>query len=192
MSTPARQLLRRPERQASILRAAASVFAHAGYAATSMDDVAVAAGVTRLIVYRNFESKEGLYRSVLERVSVRLRDEFIAGLERLEQGFVVRSLLTVAREDPDGFRLLWVHAAREPQFADYAREYRAGAVGAADELIGRAIADRVFRRWATNALVGMLVESVLAWLDEGDPRRDDEFVAVATAGLRAMVTELAD
>ena len=32
----------------------------------------------------------------------------------------------------------------------------------------------------------MLVEAVLAWLDEGTPDRDDEFLDYATAGLRAM------
>jgi AcrR family transcriptional regulator len=187
MSSPTRQLLRRPERQASILRAAASAFARAGYAATSMDEVAAAAGVTRLIVYRNFETKEGLYRAVLEQVSQRLRDEFVAGFERGTPGFVVASMLGVARDDPDGFRLLWVHAAREPQFAEYASHYRAGAVGVADVLVGREIKDAAFRRWATTALVAMLVESVLAWLDEGDPEADDAFVALATKGLRAMV-----
>ena len=192
MSAPARQLLSRPERQASILRAAASAFAHAGYAATSMDDVAAAAGVTRLIVYRNFESKEGLYRAVLERVSARLRDEFVTGLERQDRhGFVVRALLTVAREDPDAFRLLWVHAAREPQFAGYARQYRAGAAAAADFLIGESIGDATFRRWATGALVAMIMDAVLVWIDEGDARRDGEFVEVTTRGLRAFVQQCA-
>lgn len=187
-ATP-RTLLSRPERQASILRAAATAFAHAGYAATSMEEVAAEAGVTKLILYRNFASKEELYRAVLERVSGRLGDEFLAGLTQPDDarsGFAVRSLLSVAREDPDGFRLLWVHAAREPQFADYVHEHRERAVGAADFLIGAGIKDGTVRRWGTRAIVGALVESVLAWLDEGPPERDEELVAIATRGLRAM------
>jgi AcrR family transcriptional regulator len=153
-----------------------------------MDDVAAAAGVSRLIVYRHFESKEALYRAVLDAVGSRLRDEFLAGLEAPDRraGFVVQGLLAVAREDPDGFRLLWVHAAREPQFAEYVTEFRAGAALAADLLIGAAIADRTFRRWATHAVVGALADAVLAWLDEGEPELDEKFVATATAGLRAM------
>ena len=116
-----RKLLSRAERQESILRGAAAAFAHTGFDGTSMEDVADASGITRLIVYRNFASKEDLYRAVLERVMVRLRDEFLAGYERsTDRDFVVRALLVVARDDPDGFRLLWVHAAHEPRFADYA------------------------------------------------------------------------
>src|SRR3954454_11733847 len=67
MSAPARQLLARPERQAAILRGAAAAFAQSGFAATSMEDVAAACGVTKLIVYRHFDSKEELYRTILER-----------------------------------------------------------------------------------------------------------------------------
>jgi AcrR family transcriptional regulator len=185
-----RRLLSRPERQASILTAAAAAFAHAGYAATSMEDVAAEAGVTKLILYRHFESKEDLYRAVLERVSARLGEEFLAGLNRADdaarRGFAVRSLLSVAREDPDAFRLLWVHAAREPQFADHVHAHHDRAVAAADFLIGERIADPVLRRWGTRAVVGALVEAVLAWLDTGLVERDDDFVDVTTRGLRAM------
>ncbi|MBA2625619.1 MAG: helix-turn-helix transcriptional regulator, partial [Acidimicrobiia bacterium] len=115
-----RQLLARADRAASIRRGAATAFARAGFAATSMEDVAAAAGITKLIVYRHYESKEELYRAVLVRVSARLAEELADGLEHARRGAGVRALLTVAREDPDGFVLLWRHAAREPQFAAYA------------------------------------------------------------------------
>ena len=59
--------MRRPERRAAIIDGAAAAFARGGYAATSMADVAAAAGVSHLIVYRHFESKEVLYEAVLER-----------------------------------------------------------------------------------------------------------------------------
>ncbi len=185
---PARQLLPRAERQAALLAAAATAFARAGYAATSMDDVAAEAGVSRLIVYRHFDSKEELYRAVLTGVSERLIETFVEGLEHRDdrRGWATHGLLTVAREQPDAFRLLWVHAAREPQFADYAEQWREGAVAAADSSLGTPVADPVFRRWAARVMVGLLVDAVLAWLDEGDPARDDEFLTLTTAGARAM------
>src|SRR6476659_5303508 len=74
-STPPRRLPR-AERRAQILRAAAATFVRAGFDGTSMDDVARSAGVTRLIVYRIFTSKEELYRAVLEQVTTRLGEEF--------------------------------------------------------------------------------------------------------------------
>ena len=43
---PARRLLRREERQASILHGAAAAFARSGFAATSMEVVAESCGVT--------------------------------------------------------------------------------------------------------------------------------------------------
>ena len=112
----ARQLLSRDARRAQLLRAAATAFAREGFAATSMEDVGAEAGVTKLIVYRHFTSKEALYRDVLTQVSERLHDEFLRGLalpDAERHGFMSRSILIVAREDPDGFRLLTTHAARE-------------------------------------------------------------------------------
>ena len=76
VETPARRLLRREERHASILHGAASAFAKSGFASTSMEDVAEACGVTKLIVYRHFDSKEELYRAILQRVFDRNQEEF--------------------------------------------------------------------------------------------------------------------
>jgi AcrR family transcriptional regulator len=181
-----RVLLPRADRAASILRGAATAFARAGFAATSMEDVAAASGITKLIVYRHFESKEELYRAVLTRVSDRLAENFAGALESERPGGVgARSLLATAREDPDGFVLLWRHAAREPQFADYAAAQRAQAVAVARSLRGPE-GDEVWERWAAEAIVSWLVESVLAWLEVGDPARDEEFLTRVADGLRAM------
>ncbi|MDQ3757621.1 MAG: TetR/AcrR family transcriptional regulator, partial [Actinomycetota bacterium] len=90
-----RRLLARPERRAAILRAAATAFAQRGFAATSMEEVAAAAGITKLIVYRHFESKEELYRAVLEQVSSRMGEELLRALNAKDRrGFHVRAILT--------------------------------------------------------------------------------------------------
>jgi AcrR family transcriptional regulator len=184
--TTTRRLLRRDERQAQILTAAATAFARGGYAATSMEDVAVEAGITRLIVYRHFDSKEALYQAVLTRVTERLAEEWAKGLATRDHGYVFRTILTVAREQPDGYRLLFQYAAREPQFWEFVEGVRAVQVALADEMLGGTIADPDFRRWATHTIVAYLDESVLAWLEVGDPDRDADFVQRATDGLLAM------
>ncbi len=185
-SAAPRVLLPRADRAASILRGAAAAFAGAGFAATSMEDVAAASGITKLIVYRHFESKEELYRAVLTRVADRLAENFARALESVRPGGVgARAMLTTAREDPNGFVLLWRHAAREPQFADYAAAQRAQAVAVARSL-RTPEGDEVFERWAAEAIVSWLVESVLAWLEVGDPARDEEFLTRVADGLRAM------
>ena len=188
MSTaPTRQLLARPERQASILRGAASAFARSGFAATSMEDVATACGVTKLIVYRHFDSKEELYRTILERVFHRMGEELEAGLRQPDlRGVGARTILTVAREDADSFVLLWRHAAREPQFAEYAHEQRELAVAAVRDLMGLNSGDETMDHWSAECAFGWLVEAVLTWLDVGNASRDGEFVDRATDALRAM------
>ena len=182
-----RTLLARPERQAAILRGAATAFARSGFAATSMDDVANACGVTKLIVYRHFGSKEELYRAILERVFARMGEELHEGLRQPDfRGLGARTILTVAREDPDAFVLLWRHAAREPQFADYARSYRELAVGAVRELMALQSGDAVMDVWAAETTFAWLVDTVLAWLEHGDPSRDDDMMERTTVTLRAM------
>jgi AcrR family transcriptional regulator len=191
-----RRLLPRDERQAQLLRAAATAFAHAGYAGTSMEDVAAAAGVTKLIVYRHFDSKDELYRAVLDQVAGNLRREFERGLAeasgRYRPGIGCRGMLLVARQNPDGFRLLTRHAVREPRFAAAAQEFLTGAEAVSAALLGDMIPDPVIKAWAGPVMVDYLVQSVLTWLDVGSEDRDDELVRLATRGLRAMFLALAD
>ncbi len=192
MST-ARPLLRRDERRAQLLRSAAVAFAHQGYAATSVDDVAKAAGITKLIVYRHFESKDHLYRCVLEQVSSRLGEvwaEERAREDRYEAP--TRTLLRVGREHPDAFRLLFVHAARETDFASFAEDLRSLQIALADELIGPMIVDGELRRWATATAIDHLVTAVLRWLEIGELANDEQWIPVATAGLIAAISAWAD
>jgi AcrR family transcriptional regulator len=178
---------RDPARRETILHAAAEVFAHAGYAATSVDDIAAAAGITKLIVYRHFEAKETLYRAVLEQVFERQVELFLDNVARgLQAGGTTRALLGVAREWPDGFRLLWRHAAREPQFSDYALHLRDVAVSAAREVVAPLVRTE-FAEWAAQTLFDHLIDAVLDWLDHGDGAHDDEFIALETAALQATV-----
>ena len=178
--------LPREQRRESILGGATRAFARAGFAATSMTDIAVASGITPLIVYRHFDSKEDLYRTVLERVFARITRELDAGPDPGGFGIGARSVLAAAREDPDGFRLLWRHAAREPLFDSYAAELRESAVRATQRsLNGRVPPDAL--EWAAHAVVGYLVEAILNWLEFGDPERDNLFVTATNEAMRAGV-----
>ncbi|HVM09700.1 MAG TPA: helix-turn-helix domain-containing protein [Acidimicrobiales bacterium] len=191
MTEPAaRQLLDRPARRAAILRAAAVAFAEKGFAATSMEDVAAAAGITKLIIYRHFDSKQALYDAVLEQVADRLRDEFLSGLDTgRTASTAVHALLAVAREDPAAFTLLWRHASREPRFAEHARAIRARGVNVAARVLEPvAFRSPEVRAWAAEMIVSYLVESILQWLDAGDPSDDQTIADYLTRSLPAMVT----
>jgi AcrR family transcriptional regulator len=155
-----------------------------------MDDVAAEAGVTRLIIYRHFASKDELYSAVLEQVAGRLGEETMAaGVDGRLGLSAVRALLVVAREDPDGFVLLWRHASREPAFAAHAAAFRQRADEFARGLLSAVgVSGRLRERWAAETLVSYVVEAVLHWLEEGSPGRDEEFLALMAESIPAMVT----
>src|SRR5262245_7656099 len=173
----------RDDRRAQLVGAAAAAFLAAGFDATSMESVAERAGVTRLIVYRHFESKEALYRAVLDSVVDRLRTEF----EPSEPQHVSRTLLAVARSHPDAFRLLWRHARHEPTFEKEAEAFRQVAAGFADEYIRPFVGDAGLRRWGAATIVDYLYGGICEWLDTGDEREDALFAERLQAGARALV-----
>ena len=186
---PSRVLLDRPARRESILLAAAVAFAHKGFAATSMDDVAAEAGITRLILYRHFDSKEALYTAVLDRVRTRLEEESAVQLEGRPALSAVRALLVVGKENPDALVLLWRHAAREPQFAAYADGFRERTIDFARSLLkGVRLGSGARERWAAETLVSFVFDAILHWLEEGSPGPDDEFLDLMAAAMPALVT----
>jgi AcrR family transcriptional regulator len=186
--------LPRAERRTQLLGVAASSFLAAGFGGTSVEDVAKAAGVTRVIVYRVFENKEQLYRAVLASVVEELRDVFVGdGAQiRLETHGAAKLLLDIARRQPDAFRLLWRHAAHEPEFAALAAEFRRGADDYADFLLGTSVADADLRRWCAAAMTAYLYDGICTWLDHHhDTDRDEEFVRLLRGGSRALVSSFA-
>ena len=183
----ARRLMPRDERRDQIRRAAARAFAREGFVATSIDDVATEAGITRAVVYRHFDSKEALYRAVLEGTSERLGEEFQRRLAAPQSGVTIVTHLTVAREDPDGYRLLWEHSPREPRFADYVEDFQLRSIRSTARLFEGRIESDTKRRWAARQTLSNIVSSVLLWLDEGDPAEDAEFLTFATEGLWASI-----
>ncbi|MCU1387925.1 MAG: hypothetical protein JWL72_1263 [Ilumatobacteraceae bacterium] len=183
--------LPRAERREQIVRAAAATFLSGGYEKTSMEDVARAAGVTRLIVYRIFESKELLYLAVLNAVIDEMAVEFETG-PGPGQGdtgrTIVSTLLGIARRHPDGFRLLWRHAANQVEFRDLYALFKSTAEEFAGALIAGIDPDPMMVRWAATSLVSHVYESICLWLDGGDPALDSQFLRMQSDGMRATVT----
>ena len=72
-TAPRRKRLAAAERRETILRAAAAVFAQAGYRAAKISDVAALVGVTEPVIFQNFGSKAALFTAVLERAAAEVR-----------------------------------------------------------------------------------------------------------------------
>jgi AcrR family transcriptional regulator len=163
--------LPRAERREQILAAATEAFARSGYAATSLDDIATEAGITRVILYRHFDSKTDLYQGVLDRMCARLD----ANVEEPVGGFndaSIDGLLAAAIESPAGFRLLFQHALREPEFKDRIEKFRADITAAAFLQISQFVPDEPLARWASQLAPVVAIEAIIAWLDAGQPDPD--------------------
>jgi AcrR family transcriptional regulator len=167
MPEPLRRLPR-AQRREQILAAATEAFARSGFAATGLDDIATQAGVTRVILYRHFDSKTDLYQAVLDRMCARLD----AHVEEPIGGFTdasVDGLLQAAAESPAGFRLLFHHALREPEFKERIEKFRADITAAAHLQISAFVPDEALARWAAQLAPVVAIEAITAWLDAGQP-----------------------
>ncbi|HVX46680.1 MAG TPA: TetR/AcrR family transcriptional regulator [Mycobacteriales bacterium] len=99
------------ERRRQLLDVGRTLFAERGFEATSIEEVAARAGVSKPVVYEHFGGKEGLYAVVVDREMRHLLDRFT---HSLQQGGHPRDLLETAaltflsyiEDETDGFRIL--------------------------------------------------------------------------------------
>ncbi len=106
----------RIERMEQMLTAGAQVFALRGYHNASMDEIAQRANISKPLLYRYFQSKEGLYLAIIDRTGRRMIDGF--GLimqlpdpvERIEK--VTIGLLTFINRHRDLWLVMYQEAMR--------------------------------------------------------------------------------
>ena len=176
--------LPRGERREQIITAATAAFARAGFAATNLDDVAAEAGISRAILYRHFDSKTDLYQAVLDSACGRLITA--TGAEEFTEESVA-GLLAAAADDPAGFRLLFHHAAREPEFRQVMDQFRIDMTAVAHKHLAASIPDPDWAAWAAQLVPMVAIGAVTAWLDAGrpDPDRAAERIREAVFGVIA-------
>jgi AcrR family transcriptional regulator len=163
--------LPRAQRREQILAAATTAFARNGFTATGLDDIAAQAGITRVILYRHFDTKTDLYQAVLDRFCAVLGDHVAEPVGGFTDASI-DGLVKAASADPDGFRLLFVHAARELEFKAVAEQFRADVTAAAHLQISQVIDDPAWARWAAQLAPTAAIEAIIAWLNAGQPDPD--------------------
>jgi AcrR family transcriptional regulator len=194
---PKRVLLGRTERRAAIVDAARRAFARKGFAGTLLDDIAEEASISKAILYRHFESKGAVYQAVLDDVAERLGKALgadpaggvgaggMAGLGRVS----LDALIEFADADSEGFRILFEHAAAEPEFRGYTDELRDLSVAVTQERMadkGEPVpAEGV--EWAARLIPSVTIAAILTWLDAGKPCRD-QAPAIVRRILAAVTT----
>jgi AcrR family transcriptional regulator len=100
-----------PQRRQQLLDIGRELFAQKGFEATSIEEIAARAEVSKPVVYEHFGGKDGLYAVVVDREMRLLLDHFTSALsapghprELLERAALV--LLEYIEVDTDGFRVL--------------------------------------------------------------------------------------
>jgi len=74
-----------------------------------------------------------------------------------------------AAADPDAFRLLFRHAAREREFRDLTDSLTATSTDIARRNLASQIPDSPWLGWASRLIPALTIEAVIAWLDAGQP-----------------------
>ena len=104
-------------RREQILDVSVQVFAHNGFHSTSMNDVADAAGVTKPVLYQHFDSKQALYRELVDDIGSRLEGAIMqvvvqagTGRQQVEAGF--RAYFRWATGEGEAFRVLFADRNR--------------------------------------------------------------------------------
>jgi AcrR family transcriptional regulator len=98
------------QRREQLITIGRQLFAERGFDATSVEEVALRANVSKPVVYEHFGGKEGLYAVVVDREMRALLDRVTTALtgghprELLEQA--AWALLDYIEEETDGFRVL--------------------------------------------------------------------------------------
>jgi AcrR family transcriptional regulator len=183
------------QRRQQLLEVARHRFAQQGFHATSMDEIAEAAGVTKPVLYQHFPSKRALYVELLEETGRQLLSLLAeatgragSGRERVELGF--RAYFRFV-SDRSAFRLLFGTSIRSD--LDFARIVEE-IVGAVAETISTLIdinATAEQRQVLANALVGMAESVGRRALQDPEQEVDGEQLAqwiseLAWFGLRGV------
>ncbi|MEO8604579.1 MAG: TetR/AcrR family transcriptional regulator [bacterium] len=97
-------------RRTQLLEIARGLFAQRGYVATSVEEIAARAKVSKPIVYEHFGGKEGLYAVLVDRemeyVVARISEAISSGTPRQRVERAALAFLIYVRDQRDGFLVL--------------------------------------------------------------------------------------
>lgn len=178
------------------------LFAERGFGATTMDDIAEAAGVTKPLLYQHFASKRALYLGLMDAVAAQLIDDIRTAAaaadgprQQVERGFLAYFTLMMRQER--AFRLLYGRDGEsgDPELGAALRRVEDAIAAAIDPLIDAGLDDE-HRRALAHAVVGMAEGVGRHWITsrtDGRTAQPDEAQVLATrisdfawAGLRQV------
>ncbi|HVT42597.1 MAG TPA: helix-turn-helix domain-containing protein [Acidimicrobiales bacterium] len=189
------------QRRQQLFAVALELFAQRGYRATTMDDIAEAAGVTKPLLYQHFSSKRALYLELVDSVARDLLTAIGRAVlqadgprQQVELGFAAYFKLVVRHEAE--FRLLYGRDhADDEELGRALRAVEDAIAEAIDPLIDAGL-DPDHRRLLAYGIVGMAEGASRRFIEqrlESDAATDTEaerlagrMADLAWAGLRSV------
>jgi AcrR family transcriptional regulator len=181
------------ERRSQLISVGRTVFAERGYDATSVEEIAERAGVSKPIVYEHFGGKEGLYAVIVDRemeqVIAAVSAAISQGSARDRVGAATIAFLKYVKEQPDGFAVLSRDAPANVGMASLLAEVgeRVGKIFAAE--FKRAGYDTKAAPIYAQALIGMVTFVGQWWTENRRPSIEEvasHVTALAWMGLRHL------
>lgn len=170
----------RAERREQLIAVGRKLFAERGFAAASIEEIALRAEVSKPVIYEHFGGKEGLYAVVVDKETHELLGRISSALSdghprlRLEQAAL--ALLTYVEERTDGFRIL----VRDSPVATTAGTFSGllnDIASQVEHILVREFHERGYpramARMYSQSLVGMVALTAQWWLDERVPGKED-------------------
>lgn len=166
------------QRREQVIAVGRQLFAERGFDATSMEEVAARAKVSKPVVYEHFGNKDGLYAVVVDREARGLLDRVAAALtdghprQMLEQAAL--ALLDYVEEETDGFRVLVQEAPVMSQTGNFSSVLN-DVAHRVEHILGAEFKTRGYdpklAELYSQALVGMVGLVGRWWLDVRKPRK---------------------
>ena len=187
------------QRREQLIRVARTLFAEQGVDATSVEEIAARANVSKPIVYEHFGSKDGLYAVVVDREVQRLETAITAAIttpgaryrEIIERGAL--ALLDYIDECPEGFRIIARDSSStKGSFASILSDITMNV----EDLLRPGLLKRGFDPNLAGpfgqALVGLVAMAGQTWLETRRPSKDvlaAQLVNLAWNGLSNLERE---
>jgi AcrR family transcriptional regulator len=191
-----RRRLTAAARRAQLIDVGRAVFARRGYDATSVEEIADHAKVSKPIIYEHFGGKEGLYAVVvdheMEYVVRRIAEAIATGSPRERVERAALAFLTYVKAHPDGFAVL-VHGAPIASATGGMSSLLNDVAERVGDVFARAFKDagydpKVAPIYA-HALIGMVTSVGVWWTETRKPAVEEvanHIAALAWMGLRHL------
>jgi AcrR family transcriptional regulator len=167
------------QRREQLIAIGRQLFAERGFDATSIEEVAARAKVSKPVVYEHFGGKEGLYAVVVDRevrsLLDRINNALTAGHPRelLEQAAL--ALLDYIEQETDGFRVLVRESPVMSSTGNFSSVLN-DLAHQAEHILGAEFKTRGYdpklAELYSQALVGMVALTGRWWLEVRKPRKD--------------------